>query len=224
MSFAHTSRPTVMAHLSNQAYLNDELVPPPSYSSIFPLSAAPDSTTQANLSCTNNSSLKIYSITTTPESIHIDTNQASNLNSNLNNAHTNTMTSSNLEPISYEELFQTNSAHVMSGRVNEPANFNAINTQSSALLLARNQVLISNNLAKQIKLHFRQSYLITHFLFIIAASLILISFQIILMSNNAKLSYLGTGIIGGLTNLANLIVSIATSKHIAFFLVFFYIC
>ena len=77
--------------LSNQGFISDELSPPPSYLSIFPFK------TDSNDSSSSN--LKIYSITTTPETIHINTSMD-----------TNTLAANavNLEPISYDELFQIN--------------------------------------------------------------------------------------------------------------------
>ncbi len=188
--------------LSNQGFISDELSPPPSYSSIFPFK------TDSNDS-SSSSNLKIYSITTTPETIHINTSMD-----------TNTLAANavNLEPISYDELFQINntSSNLTSALTNCSSRYNnnnSVNSQTSALLSATS-MSPSNNLAKQIRIHFIRSYLISHFSFIIITSLIAITLQIVLMSNEAKLSQIGCGIWAGLTNLATLIVSIATSKLI----------
>jgi hypothetical protein len=184
-------------YINNEGFVVDEIMPPPSYSSIFPFQD-------------DHSALKIYSITTTPEAIQINTGRPPSAN--------NTLRAINLEPISYDELFQTSShapTRNMTGNsiLSSECSSSRINSQSSSLLMAQStQVLIANNLIKQIRIHFKQSYLISHFLFIILTSLTIITFQIILMNNNTKFSYLGCGIWCGLTNLATLIVSIATSK------------
>lgn len=195
MSTSTTDRSPNVA-LSNQGFISDELQPPPPYSSIYPF--------QNESSTDYQSSLKIYSITTTSEAIQINTS--------LNN----TMPSS-MEPISYEELFQTRVENVNNNRVETAIDCQYNSTNSQALLLTQNQI-ITNNISKQIRIQFKPSYLITHFLFIILNSLALITFQIVLMTNNARLSFLGCGIWAGLINLAILIVSIATSKLFLLFI------
>ena len=66
---------------------------------------------------------------------------------------------------------------------------------------------------KQLSFFFPKSYLRKHYIFIVASSLDLICFQIVLMTNNGVLSYLASGLWAGLFNLFTLFVSAMACKQ-----------
>lgn len=109
------------------------------------------------------------------------------------------------EPISYEQLFLTN----LTSYSNMPSSrylFQSTDPSQPSSM--------ETTLRKQFQIKFPKAYLLRHSLFITVSSLILISFQIILMNNESILSHLGTGLWSGLGNLFTIFLSFITRKII----------
>ena len=200
----------------NQAFqVNDEAIlnesQPPSYSSIF----------ANNLNLQNES----------------DSNQTVS-NSVQNSKREQQLHQFNLfqhssEPLSYTELFNTNieNENIFGSQSNRyyPSFDDPIpglmGTSQPALSYSRsnnnnynnrrrpNRTNTNNNqLIKQLHKHYSKTYIIRHSIFVSIASLILIIFQIYLMTNQTILSHMASGIWAGLVNLIVIIASLITSK------------
>ena len=184
---------------NNRAFLNDELQPPP-YSSIYP---------------SEDDSSKVYSIANTLSTQNELNGQfIQQINSNFTRPNTNNYTgTSNLfqnsiEPISYDDLFECNQSTINSTRILVQAQ----NNQHPILTQHWQHQRRTNILIKQLKINFPRSYLLRHTLIITLTSLILITFQTILLSRNSILSNWCSGFWCGFGNLLTLAVSFATSN------------
>lgn len=79
---------------------------------------------------------------------------------------------------------------------------------------------LNNRVRKQFHQIFTKGYLLKHFIFISASSMMIILFQIILINNQSILSHLAAGLWCGLANLFTLLITIITCMFLFFFNLF----
>lgn len=202
-----SAQPTTQSNgVNNSAFLIHDEANPPSYSAIFPFKI------EDNESKSDAKRLNI------PPSYSALANEQ-------NNFGTTSFSMYSQSPISYNELFN-HQGSTLANNLSSRFLFQqgSDDLPPSPIILEQLQrvedSIESNNLRKQIETIFPKSYLLRHSIFIVASSLTLICFQIILMNNNGILSYLGSGIWAGLFNLFTLFVSVITCKLNNFFLIF----
>jgi hypothetical protein len=185
--------------VTNSAFLINDETNPPAYSAIFPFKI--DESEGNKCDAKRSNILPSYST----------------LANEQNSFGTTSFSMYSQSPISYNELFN-HQGSTLANNLSSRFLFQQSNDDmppSPIILeqLQRAEELNENSLRKQIETIFPKSYLLRHSIFIVASSLTLICFQIILMNNNGILSYLGSGIWAGLFNLFTLFVSVITCKY-----------
>jgi hypothetical protein len=167
---------------------------PPSYLSIYPF-AIDLSSNKANSNRENN----------TNESVNARSNyflfQGTNSH---NNQSYDLFQYAPQEPLSYEELFRG---------VNNSTGTLGSNTASTRFLYQNsiNGGGCANPLLKQLQIQFTKPFLFRHSILVLVVSFLLIVFQVILMSNQALLSYLASGLWAGFVNIVTLAISLLAS-------------
>lgn len=113
------------------------------------------------------------------------------------------------DPISYNQLFNTHQNLALFQQSID-------NTPAQTIALEQLELFVEPNKKKQLEALFPKTYLLKHYILIVAASLALIGFQIVLMKNNGVLSYIASGLWAGLFNLLTLFASTMACKKIFF--------